>query len=94
MPEVTFSINEDNELIATSNMKTELSISISGILRGHTRCVSVDESTYAIWGHYFDSGHRFKVDHTVQVDWNGNAVDGGAIADSFEKIREQVQNIE
>ena len=89
MPEVTFSINEDNELIATSNMKTELSISISGILRGHTRCVSVDESTYAIWGHYFDSGHRFKVDHTVQVDWNGNAVDGGAIADSFEKIREQ-----
>lgn len=89
MPEVTFSINEDNELIATSNMKTGLSISISGILRGHTRCVSVDESTYAIWGHYFDSGHRFKVDHTVQVDWNGNAVDGGAIADSFEKIREQ-----
>lgn len=89
MPEVSFSINEDNELVATSTIKTELCISISGILRGHTRCVSVDEGTYAVWGQYFDSGHRFKVNHTVTVDWNGNAVDGGAIAESFEKIREQ-----
>lgn len=89
MPEISLSINEDNELVVTSQIKSELNISISGILRGHTRCISVNESTYNVWGQYFDSAHRFKYDKTVTVDWNGTVIEGTGIAESFEKIREQ-----
>ena len=87
--EVTLSIDENNELIATASKEIALDISISGFLKGHTRCVSVNESTYKVWGQYFDSGHRFKKTHRVTVSQTPTAVDGQTIADSFEKIREQ-----
>lgn len=87
--EVTLNLDENNQLIARATREIPLDISISGFLKGHTRCVSGDESTYKIWGQYFDSGHRFRNTQRITVGLTPTAVDGHAIADSFERIREQ-----
>ena len=87
--EVTLNLDENNQLIARATREIPLDISISGFLKGHTRCVSADESTYNIWGQYFDSGHRFRNTQRITVGLTPTAVDGHAIADSFERIREQ-----
>ena len=86
--EVSLSINEDSELIAKASREIPLDISISGFLKGHTRCVSVNESTYKIWGQHFESGHRFSKEQRMTVGYTPVAIDGNTIADSFEKIRE------
>lgn len=87
--EVTLSINDDNELVAKSSRNIELDITISGHLKGHTRCVSLDESTYTVWGEHFESGHRFSSRQRVSLSYNPTVIDGNAIAESFERIREQ-----
>ena len=86
--EVALSIDENNELIATSSREIPLDISISGFLKGHTRCVSINESTYKVWGEYFENGHLFKKSQRITVGENPVAVDGKSIADSFERLRE------
>ena len=86
--EVTLSIGENNELIAKASKEIPLDISISGFLKGHTRCVSVNESTHKIWGQHFESGHRFNKKQRLTVGFTPVTIDGGTIADSFEKIRE------
>lgn len=86
--EITLSINEDNELVAVASHDVELEISISGYLKGRTRCVSADESTYKIWGHHFEGGHQFFSTKRLKISTDPVAVDRGKIAESFEKIRE------
>lgn len=89
VPEITLSINEENELVAKSSRNIEVDITISGYLKGHTRCVSLNESTYKVWGEHFESGHRFSSTHRVSLSYNPTVIDGNAIAESFERIREQ-----
>jgi hypothetical protein len=47
--EVKLGINENNELTATASEKITADISISGTLKGHIRCVSVQDPFNTIW---------------------------------------------
>ena len=87
--ELTLSIGEDNEIIAQSSRDIELDITISGYLKGHTRCVSLNESTYKVWGQHFESGHRFSRKRNVIVSPDPSIIDDNTIAESFERLREQ-----
>lgn len=87
--EVSLSINEYNQLVAKSSRNIDLDITVSGYLKGHTRCVSLNESTHEVWGHHFESGHRFSRKQRITLSDNPTVIDGNAIAESFERIREQ-----
>lgn len=85
--ELTVTINEDNELVATSSREATLDISVSGVLHGHTRCASVQQPKLAVWGHYFRDTQKFSSRQTIKVGSEEVVIDR-SLAESFEDMRE------
>lgn len=85
--EVDLGINENNELTAKASRDAELNISVTGFVRGHIRCVSVQDPFNTIWGHYFSHREDFSSNMTVSVGSSPKAVDNGTITDAFEQLR-------
>ena len=84
---VDISINENNDITATASREAELKISVSGELKGHIRCVTVQDPFYTIWGKYFSYDQPFSNTMTVKAGKTPVAIDGSALSDSFEKMR-------
>lgn len=85
--EVKLGINENNELTATASEKITADISISGTLKGHIRCVSVQDPLNTVWGHYFTYDQEFSCSHTSVINTEPTPIDKGTIAESFAKLR-------
>lgn len=84
---VDISINEKNALTATASRDADLKISVSGKLKGHIRCVTVQDPFYTIWGKYYKYDQPFSNTMTVKAGSTPVAIDGNALAGSFEKMR-------
>lgn len=84
---VDISINENNDITATASRETDMKISVSGKLKGHIRCVTVQDPFHTIWGKYFSYDQPFSHAMTVKVGSTPVAIDGSALAGSFEKMR-------
>ena len=84
---VDISINDNNDITATASRETELKISVSGKLKGHIRCVTVQDPFYTIWGKYYSYDQPFSYSTTVSAGSDPVAIDGSALAGSFEKMR-------
>ena len=85
--EVDFSINEKNEIIATSSRKAELNVSISGKLNGHIRCVTVRDPFYTLWGRYYVESVPFGNSKTFSLGSSPSVVDAGTLAKAFQEMR-------
>ena len=85
--ELLLSINEKNEITATASRTAELKISISGSLKGHIRCVTVQDPFFTIWGKYYTHSQDFSYSSTLTVGKTPVAIDGSALAGSFEAMR-------
>ena len=84
---VDISINENNDITARSSREADLKISVSGKLKGHIRCVTVQDPFYTIWGKYYSYDQPFSHTMTVRAGSTPVAIDGSALAGSFDKMR-------
>ena len=89
IPEVTISVNDKNELIATSSEPVTLDIDVYGILHGHTRCVSVTDNSFTIWGQYFNENFILDSSGTYTLGENPIVIDGSCVSDAFLEMRQQ-----
>lgn len=87
--EVDLSINENNELTAKASRDAELNISVTGFIRGHIRCVSVQDPFSTVWGHYFSHRVDFSSNMTTGIGADPKAVDNGTITDAFQNLRDE-----
>ena len=85
--EVDITINEQNEIVATSSRIADLQVTISGKLKGHIRCVTVQDPFFTIWGHYFTHSQDFSNSGTYSTGSISTRIDGGALAESFVQMR-------
>lgn len=86
---VELGINDKNELIATASEKVTVDISVSGSLKGHIRCVSVQDPFNTIWGHYFTYDQEFSSSQSMVIDTSPTPIDGGTLMKAFEDLRAQ-----
>lgn len=84
---VDITINEANEIIATSSRAADLRVSVSGKLNGHIRCVTVQDPFFTVWGHYFTHSQNFSNTGTYKVGSTSTMIDGGVLADSYVQMR-------
>lgn len=84
---VDFSINDKNEITATASREVDLHISVSGSLKGHIRCATIQDPFFTVWGHYFTHSQDFSSSRTVKLGTSPVAIDGSVLADSFEDMR-------
>lgn len=82
------SISDNNEITVKASTEAQLKISVSGKLKGHIRCVTVQDPFYTIWGKYFSYDQAFSHSTTVMVGSTPVAIDGSSLAGSFKKMRE------
>lgn len=85
--ELDISINDRNEITATASRTAELKISVSGSLKGHIRCVTIQDPFFTIWGKYYSHSQDFSHSSTFTVGKTPVAIDGSALAGSFEEMR-------
>ena len=85
--DVNLSIDDNNQIVVTSSRNIELDISVTGILGGHIRCVSQKDPFNEIWGHYFTHTLNFSFSKSLTASSKPAAIDGGALAASFESLR-------
>ena len=85
--EVDITINENNEIVATASEDIELNVSISGTLRGHIRCVTVQDPLYTIWGHYFKYSQEFSNSGRYKIGSLPSMIDSGALIEAFAQMR-------
>ena len=87
--EVSLSVNEKNEITATASEAIDLDISISGSMRGHIRCVSVQDPFNTIWGQYFTYTQNFSNRISGRIGQEPVVIDSGALVRAFAQMREQ-----
>ena len=87
--EVYLSVNENNEITATASEEIDLDITVSGSMRGHIRCVSVQDPFNTLWGQYFTYTQNFSGSTSARIGKDPVAIDSGALAGAFAKMREQ-----
>jgi hypothetical protein len=85
--EVQIGINENNEIVATSSRKADIRISVSGNVKGHIRCVTVQDPFYTLWGHYFTESFSFNHSLTLNLGKDPVVIDGGSLAGAFTAMR-------
>lgn len=85
--EVDISINADNEITATASRDIELDISLSGNLKGHIRCVTVQDPFYTVWGRYFSHSQPFSHTCRIKLGQTPAVIDAAALSESFAKMR-------
>ena len=86
--EVDISINAMNEIVATASREIELNISISGNLKGHIRCVTIQDPFHTVWGKYFSHSQPFSHACRIRLGQTPAAIDGTALSESFEQLRD------
>lgn len=86
---VDLGINEQNQIVATASEAIELKISLSGILTGHIRCVSVQDPFFTVWGHYFTHEQKFSNSGTYNIGKTAVPIDGSALTDAFDQMRNE-----
>ena len=85
--EVEIGINENNEIVASSSRKADIRISVSGSVKGHIRCVTVQDPFYTLWGHYFTESFSFNHSLTLNLGKDPVVIDGGSLAGAFTTMR-------
>lgn len=84
---VDISINDNNDITATASRDASLNIFVGGRLKGHIRCVTVQDPFFTIWGKYFAYDQPFSHSGIHAVGTSPVAIDGSALAGSFEALR-------
>lgn len=87
--ELDININDRNEITATASREVELDIAVLGYLKGHIRCVTVQDPFYTVWGKYYTHLERFYHSATVRLGNEPTIIDNGGLAESFELMRSQ-----
>lgn len=86
--EVAFSINENNEITAVASDEVTVDLSITGNIKGHIRCISVQDPFSTIWGHYFTHNQEFSFTKTIRIGKEPTLISGTLINDAFAGMRQ------
>lgn len=86
--EVVFSINESNQITAVASDEVTVDLSITGNIKGHIRCISVQDPFNTIWGHYFTHSQEFALTKTVRLSTEPTLIDGTLINEALAQMRQ------
>ena len=85
--EVDFSINDNNEVVATASREADLHITLSGSLNGHIRCVTIRKPLFTLWGRYYSESVPFGNTKTFRLGSKPTVIDAGTLAEVFVTMR-------
>lgn len=86
--EITLSVNENNQITATSSEPIEIQLDLSGSLFGHIRCATSKDPFDTIWGHYFKDDVTFSTSGTYSLDTSPVVIGGSLLSDAYADMRE------
>lgn len=87
--EITFSINEKNEIQAVASEPVNISLSLDGTLYGHIRCVTSQDPFDTVWGHYFTDQTGFSASGNYSLGTSPVAISSTCLTQALTDLREK-----
>lgn len=86
--DITIGIDDDNHLYAISPRSVCVGIAIDAVLKGHIRCVTVQDPFFTIWGHYFREEVSASYSEEVTIGRDTTRICGDIFNDIHDRLRE------
>lgn len=86
--EIDLSINENNQITAVASGNVTVDFSITGSIKGHIRCISIQDPFNTIWGHYFTHNQELSLTKTIRLGTEPTLVDGTVINETLDRMRQ------